>query len=170
MAARRVSIPGEVHRVRGRASLLMFVLLLGVALLGYVALRRDPGRADPADPAQVARGAEIYAQQCATCHGRELEGQPGWRLRRADGRLPAPPHDASGHTWHHPDATLFGITRRGLVPPYAPEGYLSDMPAFEDTLTDADIWAVLAFIKSRWPAETRRFQQDINERAQEQGR
>ena len=36
------------------------------------------------------------------------------------------------------------------MPPYAPQGYASDMPAFGDRLSDDEIWAVLAFIKSRW--------------------
>jgi len=109
----------------------------------------DP-RADAGDPARVARGQAVYAQHCAACHGARLEGQPDWRARRADGRLPAPPHDESGHTWHHPDAELFAVTKHGLVPPYAPPDYKSDMPAFAGTLGDDDIWAVLAFIKSHW--------------------
>jgi mono/diheme cytochrome c family protein len=65
--------------------------------------------------------------------------------------MPAPPHDESGHTWHHTDAVLFGITKYGLVPgKYAPPGYTSDMPAFGDKLRDAEIWAVLSFIASHW--------------------
>jgi mono/diheme cytochrome c family protein len=98
----------------------------------------------------VALGAKIYAQHCASCHGAKLEGQPEWRRRLPSGRMPAPPHDESGHTWHHADNVLFGITQRGLVPPYAPADYQSDMPAFGDKLTDDHIWAVLAFVKSHW--------------------
>jgi hypothetical protein len=78
------------------------------------------------------------------------EGQPDWRRRQANGRLPAPPHDESGHTWHHPDHVLFGITQKGLVPPHSPGDYESDMPAFGGKLTDEEIWAVLAYIKSYW--------------------
>lgn len=114
------------------------------------------------DPSQVARGEAVYAQHCAQCHGVKLEGQPDWRRRKADGKLPAPPHDATGHTWHHPDKMLFEITRNGLVPPHAPQGYASDMPAFAGALSDADIWAVLAYIKSRWPADIRQRQQDMS--------
>lgn len=79
----------------------------------------------------------------------KLEGQPQWQRRLPNGRMPAPPHDESGHTWHHPDSVLFGIIKHGLVPPYAPKAYASDMPAFEG-LGDDEIWAVLAFIKSHW--------------------
>ncbi|NYZ14841.1 cytochrome c [Azospirillum sp. RWY-5-1] len=111
--------------------------------------------ADPNDAAQVARGKAVYAERCASCHGAQLEGQPDWRSRKPDGRLPAPPHDASGHTWHHPDADLFRITKQGIAA-FAPAGYESDMPAFGDVLSDAEIRAVLAFIKSTWAEETRR--------------
>ncbi|MBZ0126585.1 MAG: c-type cytochrome, partial [Rhodocyclaceae bacterium] len=85
---------------------------------------------DPQDAAKVARGQAVYAASCAACHGTRLEGQPDWRSRKPDGRMPAPPHDDSGHTWHHPDEILFGITKEGLVPgKYGPPGYVSDMPA-----------------------------------------
>ncbi len=66
------------------------------------------------------------------------------------GRMPAPPHDESGHTWHHPDGVLFGITKNGVTPPYGPPGYESDMPAFAGKLFDEEIRAVLAYIKSHW--------------------
>jgi mono/diheme cytochrome c family protein len=110
----------------------------------------DDPRADPAGAARVALGERIYAQHCAACHGAKLEGQPNWRSCLANGRLPAPPHDESGHTWHHPDRLLFAITKEGMVPPHAPAGYESDMPAFRDKLSDEEIWAALAYIKSRW--------------------
>ena len=110
----------------------------------------DDPRADPGDRARVALGQRVYAQHCASCHGAKLEGQPEWRRRLPNGRMPAPPHDETGHTWHHADAQLFAITKRGLVPPHAPAGYESDMPAFGQTLSDEEIWAVLAYIKSQW--------------------
>ena len=105
-------------------------------------------RAD--DPAQIALGQKVYAQHCAACHGARLEGQPNWRERMPNGRMPAPPHDESGHTWHHTDQVLFGITKNGLVPPYAPRNYESDMPAFAGKLSDDEIQAVLAYIKRHW--------------------
>jgi mono/diheme cytochrome c family protein len=103
-----------------------------------------------ADPAGLALGEKLYAQHCAACHGAKLEGQPDWRQRLPNGRLPAPPHDESGHTWHHPDGVLFGITKNGLTPPYAPPDYETDMPAFAGKLTDEEIWAVLAYLNSHW--------------------
>lgn len=112
------------------------------------------------DPAQVALGGRLYAERCASCHGAKLEGQPNWQESLSNGRMPAPPHDASGHTWHHSDAELFTITKKGLAA--VVPGYESDMPAFEGTLSDEEIRAVLAFIKSTWPKTEREYQQARN--------
>jgi mono/diheme cytochrome c family protein len=103
-----------------------------------------------AEPPDLALGQKLYAQHCASCHGAKLEGQPNWQKRLPSGKMPAPPHDESGHTWHHTDEVLFAITKHGLVPPYAPPGYPSDMPAFAGTLSDHEIRAVLAYIESHW--------------------
>lgn len=100
------------------------------------------------DQRVVERGRSIYARECASCHGANLQGQPDWRVRLSHGRLPAPPHDASGHTWHHSDKVLFNITKRGSAA--YPDGYATDMPAFGSRLSDEDIAAALAFIKSTW--------------------
>ena len=106
--------------------------------------------ADASDLQLVAQGEAIYQQHCASCHGVNLEGQPYWRRRNDDGTLPAPPHDASGHTWHHPDELLFAITKYGTSAVVG-RGYKSNMLGFEEQLDDGEIWAVLSYIKSQWP-------------------
>jgi len=123
--------------------------------------------ADPQNVQQVKRGKEIYLRFCSLCHGENLQGQSNWRKRKSNGRLPAPPHDETGHTWHHADDLLFGIIKFGLIPPYAPKDYESDMPAWGSTLKDSDIWAVLAYIKSRWPKKTQNTQAKINRDSQQ---
>lgn len=142
------------------------VIGMGVAVLAatvWLSVRQgDGGRADPHDTRQVARGEALYREHCAACHGQRLEGQPDWRYRNVGGRLPAPPHDETGHTWHHSDAQIFRLTKDGLVPPLAPPGYESDMPAFGAVLMDEQIWAVLAFLKSRWPSPIRDRQSRLN--------
>ena len=117
-----------------------------------------PAKADPGDAKKVALGAKVYAEHCAACHGAKLEGQPNWRERLPNGRMPAPPHNEEGHTWHHTDEVLFGITRNGLKD-YAPAGYESDMPAFETVLSDVQIVQVLDYIKSTWPERARKYQE-----------
>ncbi len=139
----------------------------GLALAGFAAafVLAQPsdavGLLAPDDPGVVALGQDIYAANCAACHGVRLEGQPNWRMRGEDGLLPAPPHDASGHTWHHDDETLFILTKYGLAglmenaPP-------SGMPAYEGVLSDEEIIAVLSFIKSTWPDELREYHDELN--------
>lgn len=139
-------------------------LALGAAALAYFNSRSDATTAyiDPSNQVLVERGKVVYEQHCASCHGADLEGQPEWRERLANGRLPAPPHNETGHTWHHPDAVLFDIVKNGLVPgKTAPAGYESDMPAYADKLPDEDIVAVLAYIKSQWPSEALELQKDV---------
>ena len=103
------------------------------------------------NPVAVARGQEIYVNACAACHGQKLEGQQNWNERGPDGRLPAPPHNEKGHTWHHADRQLFEITKYGTAA-FAPQGYQTDMRGYEDVLTDNEILYVLAYIKAQWPA------------------
>lgn len=139
-------------------------LVLGAMyLLGWPGTLKESGPSlSPDDPAVVARGKEIYGDQCAVCHGAALEGQPDWQTRKADGRLPAPPHNEEGHTWHHADAILFALTKFGPQSAAGPD-YQSDMPAYHEILSDADILAVLSFIKSRWPEQVQRRHDAINE-------
>lgn len=138
-----------------------FAFLVGAII--FALLQEGNSPANPGNPEQVTRGKTVYVQHCAACHGANLEGQPKWQEKLPTGRMPAPPHDASGHTWHHPDSVLFGITKRGLVPgKYAPPKYESDMPAFDGKLKDEEIWAVLAYIKSAWPESARRWQGDVS--------
>lgn len=106
--------------------------------------------------AQEQDGRSLYEVNCASCHGAQLEGQPDWMSRLPNGRLPAPPHDETGHTWHHSDAQLFRIVKEGLAA-IAP-GYETDMPAFADRMTDAEIRAVIDYIKSTWPDRARDYQ------------
>ena len=156
--------------MRSRGLIAGAVALVAIAAgAGYFLWSRSEAipRIDPGDTVQVARGQAVYAAQCARCHGVNLEGQPSWRVQLPNGRLPAPPHDASGHTWHHPDSDLFGITKYGLGP-YAPAGYQSDMPTFGGTLSDEQIAAVLSYIKSTWPPDVRARQARINAQAEQQ--
>lgn len=115
----------------------------------------------PGDKAMVNQGKQLYQQQCAACHGGNLEGQPNWKTRLDNGRLPAPPHDKTGHTWHHNDELLFKITKLGTAV-VAGGGYESDMMAFKDQMNDEEIIAVLSYIKSTWPENIRKRHDQMN--------
>ncbi len=149
----------------GLPALVLAVLLAGAAVLWLQRLSPPQIFADADDPALVAQGTQLYATNCAGCHGAGLEGQANWRSPLPDdGGLPAPPHNADGHTHHHPDSVLFAITKFGGQAA-APEGFRSNMPAFSDLMTDQEILAALAFIKSSWPSNVRAAQQRTNQAA-----
>lgn len=115
------------------------------------------------NPQQVRHGQKIYVAHCAACHGAELQGQPNWEQADANGMLPAPPHDDSGHTWHHADDQLFEIVKYGAATAMGDPEYRSMMPAFGDILNDEDINAVLVFIRSKWSDENKQWQQGAND-------
>lgn len=133
------------------------VVLIGAALFAVSSQSADADRIvlRNTDPETVALGASVYAVNCASCHGANLEGQPDWRSPGEDGRLPAPPHDETGHTWHHDGDTLFRLTKYGTAALIGDPDYASNMPIYEGVLTDGEITAVLSYIKSTWPQEIR---------------
>lgn len=147
------------------AVLVVLVLVVGAYRLVGGGGVPEPARLRPDDAAIVATGQRVYATHCASCHGARLEGAPNWRERGADGRLPAPPHDASGHTWHHTDDVLFRITKHGVAKAANLEGYVSAMPIYDGVLGDDEIVAVLSWIKAQWPADIRARHDELNRSA-----
>jgi mono/diheme cytochrome c family protein len=116
-----------------------------------------------ATSAASSDGRALYLKYCAACHGVDLKGQPNWRAPNPDGTRPAPPHDETGHTWHHPDQLLFDYTKFGGKALYPKAN--SAMPGFKDSLSDQQIWGVLDYIKSRWPEKIRKRHKMMNQRS-----
>ncbi len=131
--------------------------LVGVAVTGWLVTAGGPDNSGLLrdDRATLALGAQVYAANCASCHGANLQGAPNWRERNADGRLPAPPHDRTGHTWHHDSEALFRITKYGVAAIIGDPGYATDMPIYDGVLSDDEIAAVLSYIRSTWPKDIR---------------
>lgn len=133
----------------GYTALALAIVIIAAALAWFWVDRRE-------NEQRIAYGQSLYLMHCARCHGANLQGQPNWQEPLPTGRLPAPPHDATGHTWHHADQELFTITKGGLAA-VVPD-YESDMPPFGAVLSDDEINAVLAYIKSTWPERERDYQ------------
>ncbi|MDQ4075464.1 MAG: cytochrome c [Chloroflexota bacterium] len=142
----------NLQRGPGPRSILgLLVALLLVACSGNQA-------AETVTTEQLAQGKTLYESNCASCHGLEGEGEPEWQNPDASGSFPAPPHDGSGHTWHHPDQLLLQIIAEGGQMPN------SRMPAFEEELTREEMEAILAYIKTFWTPEQREIQAEITQR------
>lgn len=113
------------------------------------------------DVSLVREGRAIYMMSCSSCHGRKLEGQALWQVMDQYAGRRAPAQDATGHTWQHSDEALFQKTKFGRFPT-EPSNRHYYMPAFAGRMTDHQILAVLAFIKSSWPLGMRASQAMLN--------
>jgi mono/diheme cytochrome c family protein len=87
----------------------------------------------PLGEAEALRGAAVYRDNCAECHGGPgvAPSTPGLTMQPA----PGPLVDASMR-WQSRE--LYWITRHGVK--------MSGMPAWEFHLSEADTWAAVAFI------------------------
>lgn len=133
-----------------KRTIIALILLPAVAFAAHELEGRD-----------LARGEMLYAENCASCHGTELQGQPNWQRQNDDGTIPAPPHDETGHTWHHDNQLLFTYTRLGGQGALAERGitnFKSGMPGFADVISDEEIWDILAYIRSTWPERVQEIQ------------
>jgi mono/diheme cytochrome c family protein len=111
---------------------------------------------------QIARGGGLFQQHCSVCHGASGEGQfPDAPLEPdSTGRYGAPPHNTTGHTWHHSDEQLFRYVRDGG---FSDPARFYTMPAFGAVLSDAQIMEILAYIKTMWTDEQRDNQRRLTE-------
>ncbi|QAU45821.1 c-type cytochrome [Bradyrhizobium guangzhouense] len=88
----------------------------------------------PKGSGSVRRGREVFAQQCASCHGDGGEGGVGDRLVGGQGTIGTPkPIRTVGSYWPYAP-TLFDYIRRAM-PQNAPQ-----------SLSDEDVYAVSAYI------------------------
>lgn len=119
-------------------------LLWGASLLAACGI--TPSRSGPSQESLVALGQQVYQETCARCHGSGGEGLIG------------PALDRTGHAWHHPDQQIRDWIQNGKL------GLQISMPAYGEQLDEAEIEAVMAFIKTWWDDEQRRVQADVTSR------
>ena len=137
--------------------------MLLLAATGCTAKPKDAERVAPVptlDTGQMAVGREVYVRLCASCHGARGEGAENWATPGPDGLHPAPAHDDTGHTWHHPDRVLFEVITNGMSDPLRPEAPLR-MPAFGEQLSEEETGAVVEYLKSLWSEEHLRWQWEV---------
>jgi mono/diheme cytochrome c family protein len=136
---------------------LLWALVFGT--VNYVGIAMAADEAPQFDPGEVKFGRAVYVQYCASCHGAHGEGQPNWQNYDERGELPAPPHNAEGHTWRHSDAELYEMVSKGMRDPFNKTARLT-MPPFGSTLSPRQIRAVITYLKTLWTPEERQFQSE----------
>lgn len=136
-----------------------FILLMVIAIFWPIKSDTTSTRLDVKDKNLIAQGKKTYALHCASCHGVNLEGQSNWSEKGPDGLYPSPPVDVTGHIWHHPDNYLIKLVKYSSTEPL---GYKDSMPAFNETLTEEEIIAVLTYIKSHWSIKHQAYQEALN--------
>ena len=85
-------------------------LILYIFLLTMVNLHTANAHHELEDQ-NIVDGEENYQAHCASCHGVDLEGQPNWRTMKADGSLPAPPHDETCLLYTSPSPRDLDLSR-----------------------------------------------------------
>ena len=137
----------------------MFKTLAGAMLLGigHTAIAHAAETPPPLDAKSVESGRVVYEQYCGSCHGGEGQGAPNWQEPDEHGELPAPPHNAEGHTWRHSDGELYEMVAKGWRDPFNKTTRLT-MPAFADVLSPEQIRAVITYLKTLWTPDERTFQ------------
>src|SRR5216684_6897950 len=113
-------------------------------------------RSIPGAPNPVARFTSNTARRATAPRPRAA---PNWQERDANGELPAPPHNAEGHTWRHSDADLYKMVSNGWRDPFNKSMRLT-MPAFGGVLSPDQIRAVITYLKTLWTPEQTRFQSE----------
>lgn len=138
-----------------RTSLVISILgLIAVAAWAMFAASADKedGFLQWRDPAVTSAGQTLYRTHCSACHGMPDGSTPP--VAHASEK-PAPPHDATGHTWQHPDFALFQLIRDGIAVANCTPVDPQFMPTFRGIVSDAELVAILSYIKSSWPEDIR---------------
>jgi len=94
---------------------------------------RDP---EPMTPTRLARARQEFHEQCALCHGDDGSGH----TTMGQSLYPKVP-DLRGMTQNRTNGALFYSIRNGIR--------MSGMPAWSNQDSDAEIWALVALIRTQ---------------------
>ncbi len=96
---------------------------------------------------QVEVGKKVYLANCIHCHLEDAKGTQEWKKTLADGSYPPPPLNGTAHAWHHSIEVLLKVINDGGIP------FGGKMPAFKDSLSDSEKYAVIAYFQHFWPED-----------------
>ena len=98
--------------VKSKLFNLTFTIFIIVFFLIFILIQNDQpqNRLDIVNTSISPKILALYQNNCASCHGENLQGQIGWQnALDEDGHRLAPPLNGSAHTWHHSPEYLFPL-------------------------------------------------------------
>jgi mono/diheme cytochrome c family protein len=95
--------------------------------------------------AALNRGAKLFQEHCAQCHGPEAQGHPDWQT---PGVVAAPPLNGTGNDWKRSRAEIVAVIANG-----AQRNGVTVMPAWKGRLTEAEMNDVIAWFQALWPPD-----------------
>jgi mono/diheme cytochrome c family protein len=98
--------------------------------------------------ANIARGALVYQENCAQCHGPEAQGHPDWRRAKKQGYAAAPPLDGTGPVAHLKKSEIIAVIKNGVKYNGQPV-----MPGWKGRVSDKDIEDVITWFQALWPSD-----------------
>jgi mono/diheme cytochrome c family protein len=102
-------------------------------------------------------GEQVFAENCATCHGKQAMGLVKDWKKPINGRYPAPPLNGQAHAWHHSPKLLLATINNGGVK------LGGTMPGFKDKLNEMEKQSILSYLYSLWNADIQqKYQQKFN--------
>jgi mono/diheme cytochrome c family protein len=117
----------------------------------------NPLRKDPAGVARhVAAGGEIYIRNCMYCHGDNLDGHG--RFAPALNPPPADFQDPGTIAMLQESYLFWRIAKGGPGLPKESTPWNSAMPAWEDRLTEEQIWQVIMYLYAATDQQPRRWE------------
>jgi mono/diheme cytochrome c family protein len=132
-------------------------LMLALALLAACSKEGDQA-VSPApavavrhfDPDSISRGARLFEQHCAQCHGPQAQGHPDWQTPSDGSFAAAPPLNGTGNDWQRSRAELAATIKKGVR---RKTDNVDIMPSWKGRLSERDIEDVINWMQSLWPAD-----------------
>ena len=99
----------------------------------------------PATPESLTAGKRTYDINCAACHGNLAQGalKAGVAISIIQEQGGKQPPDLTDDQWDHgaTDGEIYTVIKKGIPP--------TMMAGYDGRLSDAEIWQVIAYVRSR---------------------
>ncbi len=141
---------GDVNKIwRGLGVVLLLLAVCGCDRKGVdsstTALQAPLGSDRPLSLESVMRGARLYQEHCAQCHGPEAEGHPDWQNPQVTA---APPLNGTGNEWKRKKSEFVTIVKNGMTRNNEPV-----MPGWGDRLSNQEIEDIVSWFQALWPID-----------------